>query len=117
MRNTAAILFTVTLAMFITPLRLPAASCILSNAPSHKACKMGCCANKTCCALSEKNKGPASQALAQNAATKYQVIGLFATLSVASSTLLIQREPVTLGAFPIRRYAPPPLAASCIRLI
>jgi hypothetical protein len=117
MRKTAAILITVVLAMAVTPLRLPAASCILSNAPSEKACKMGCCANKTCCAVSEKNKSPASQPLAQNAATKYQVIGLFATIPVASSALLIQREPVAPGAFPVRRHAPPPLAASCIRLI
>jgi hypothetical protein len=117
MRKTAAILITVVLAMAVTPLRLPAASCILSNAPSQKACKMDCCANKTCCAVSEKNKGLASQPLAQNAAAKHQVIGVLVTLPVASSALLIQREPVAPEALPVRRHAPPPLAANCIRLI
>jgi hypothetical protein len=117
MRKSAAILLTVVLAMVVTPLRLPAASCILSNAPSQKACKMDCCANKTCCAVSEKNKGPGSQPLAQNAATKHQVIGLLVTLPVAFSALSIQREPVAPEALPVRAHSPPPLAASCIRLI
>jgi 4-hydroxybenzoate polyprenyltransferase len=78
---------------------------------------MRCCANKTCCAVSKKNKRPSSQPLAQNAATKHQVIGVVAALPAASFALLIQREPVAPVALPVRMHALPPLAASCIRLI
>jgi hypothetical protein len=117
MRKTAAILITVMVAMLARPLQLPAASCILANAPSQEACKMRCCANKTCCAVSKKNKRPSSQPLAQNAATKHQVIGVVAALPAASFALLIQREPVAPVALPVRMHALPPLAASCIRLI
>lgn len=71
----------------------------------------------TCCAVSEKNKGPSSQPLAQNGIAKQQVIGLLVSFPVASSALLIQREPVALETLPLRAHAPPPLAATCIRLI
>jgi hypothetical protein len=114
MRKTAAILFTVVLAMFITPLRLPTASCILSNAPSREACKSGCCANKTCCAISHKNTGPAAQPLA---VAKHQVIALVTTMPVRflAQSLRLDRE--ACATVPVRAHAPPPLAATCIRLI
>lgn len=117
MRNTAAILLTVVLAMFITPLRLPAASCILSNAPSQEACKSNCCANMTCCAVSQRNTGPASQPLAQHAAAKHQLIGLLATVSTGSLARSFRLERIACASVPVRAHSPPPLAATCIRLI
>jgi hypothetical protein len=117
MRKTTAILFTVVLAMFITPMRLPAASCILSNAPSHEACKPNCCANMTCCAVSEKNTGPASQPFAQNGPAKQQVPGLFANAPTSSSLQLPEVLLISSVSQAARAHAPPPLAATCIRLI
>jgi hypothetical protein len=52
-------------ALFTAPAGLAARSCILSNAPSQKACQSSCCANKTCCATSPKNTAPPSQPLAK----------------------------------------------------
>src|SRR6266566_8095965 len=51
-------------ALFTAPVGL-ARSCILSSAPSQKACQPNCCANKTCCATSPKNTAPPSQPLAK----------------------------------------------------
>src|SRR3979490_838915 len=106
MRNTAAILFTVAVAMFITPLHLPAASCILSNAPSHEACKSNCCANMTCCAVSQKNTGPASQPLMQSGAAKQQVLELVAT-GPSSSLQPFAAAPIVCATVPVRAHSPP----------
>src|ERR1700681_301087 len=100
MRNTTAILLTLALAMFITPLHLPAASCILSNAPSHEACKSGCCANMTCCAVSEKNTGPASQPLLQSGAAKQQVLGLVAAPAISSHVQPFVAEAIVCASVP-----------------
>lgn len=116
MRNTAAILFTVVLAMFITPLRLPAASCILSNAPSHEACKSNCCANMTCCAVSKKNTGPISQPLAQSGVAKQQVLALAPAAPIGLAAPFAF-APIACAAAPVRAHSPSPLAATCIRLI
>jgi hypothetical protein len=116
MRNTAAILFAVVLAMLITPLQLPASSCILSNARSQEGCKSKCCANMTCCAVSEKNTGPASQPLAQSGAAKQQVLALIAT-GPSSSLQPFAAAPIVCATVPVGAHSPPPLAASCIRLI
>src|SRR6059058_5152380 len=51
--------------LFTAPVGLAARSCILTNAPSQKACQSSCCANKTCCATSPKNTAPQSQPLAK----------------------------------------------------
>lgn len=117
MRKTAAILYTVVLAMGVAPLRLQATSCILSNAPSQKSCKMNCCANKTCCAVSEKNTGPASQPLAQHAVAKQQVIALLAVVPASFLVQSFQFDRVACESVIVRAHAPPPLAATCIRLI
>src|SRR3954463_12617837 len=70
MRKTVPILIVVLSAMLGKPLQLPAASCILSNAPDPQGCKMNCCANKGCCALSQKNKAPARHPLVQDDSSK-----------------------------------------------
>jgi hypothetical protein len=117
MRNTAAILLPVVLAMFITPLRLPAASCILSNAPSQEACKSDCCANMTCCAVSKDNTGPESQPLTQQAPAKHQLIGLVATALIGSRLQPFAVGPIFCASLPVRAHAPPLLALNCIQLI
>src|SRR3989440_240521 len=53
-------------ALMTTPFHVSARTCIVSDAPVQKACKPGCCANKTCCATSKKNNAPISQPLAKN---------------------------------------------------
>src|SRR3954471_12941457 len=114
MRKTAAILFSLVLALLVMPLQLPAASCIFSKGPSQEACHSKCCANMICCAVSEKNNAPASHPLYQSDVSK-QVIGFasvptngsFATATPAEQTFVIVRS---------RAHSPPPLAATCIRL-
>jgi hypothetical protein len=115
MRKTAAILFTVVLALLVMPIQLPAASCIFSKSPSHEACKSKCCADMICCAVSEKNNAPASHPLYQGDVSK-QVIA-FVSVPIISTQVLV-RAPELIGAIaPLRAHSPPPLAANCIRLI
>src|SRR5260370_6504357 len=59
------ILMAIAATLFTAPVGLAARSCILSSAPSQKACQASCCANKTCCATSPKNTAPPSQPLAK----------------------------------------------------
>jgi hypothetical protein len=117
MQKTAAILFTVVLAMLARPLQLPAASCILSNAPSHEACKMDCCANKTCCAVSKKSRSPVSPPLLKNSDTAQQLLIAFVSVPLIDSSAIgaSPRQPCVSVA--VRAHSPPPLAATCIRLI
>jgi hypothetical protein len=117
MRKTVAILFTLVLAMLVTPMRLPAASCILSNAPSQEACKPNCCANMTCCAVSEKNTGPVSQPLVQGGPAKQLVIALVATVPPSFFSQSLRLDPVAGASGLVRAHSLPPLAATCIRLI
>jgi hypothetical protein len=65
MLNRIIISMAMAAALFTAPMGLAARSCILTNAPSQKACQSGCCANKTCCATSPKNTAPPSQPLAK----------------------------------------------------
>src|SRR3954452_8722267 len=76
MRRKVPILIVILLAMLGTPLQLPAASCILFNGPNPDGCKPHCCANKSCCALSQKNKRPAQHPLVDDSSVKQPVFGL-----------------------------------------
>jgi hypothetical protein len=117
MRRTTAILCSVVLAMLASPLRLPAASCILSNSPSHEACKMDCCANKTCCAVSKKSTTPVSQPLSKSGEINpQQMIGFVSVLLIDSIAVAASPQPLSVSAS-VRAHSPPPLAATCIRLI
>jgi len=60
-------------AFFGASMRLPTASCILSNAPAEKACTPGCCANKTCCITSPNNTGPPVQLLAKSGSDQQNI--------------------------------------------
>jgi len=116
MRRTA-ILFAIVLAMLVRPLQLPAASCILSNAPSPDGCKPRCCANKTCCATSKKGTMPVSPPLAKSGdANQQQVIGFVSVPLIDSIAVASSPQPLRVNV-QVRAHSPPPLAASCIRLI
>ena len=115
MRKTA-ILFAVVLAILVRPLQLPAASCILSNAPSHETCKPNCCANKTCCAVSKKSGAPFSLPLVKSDSGQQLLIG-FVPVSLIDSIAETAFAQPACAAIPVRPHSPPPLAATCIRLI
>jgi hypothetical protein len=117
MRKTAPILFAIVLALAVRPLQLPAASCILSNAPSERPCKMHCCANKTCCVKSKGTSAPVSQPLHQSANAKQQpVIGIVSVPVIDSISTAVSPQPAR-ESFAVRAHSPSPLAATCIRLI
>ena len=104
-------------AVSITPMRLVAASCILSNAPSQEACKADCCANMACCAMSPQNRGVSSQPFAQDVSAKQQLVALALTLPVTHFAQSFWIERISSAGEPVRAHSPPPLAATCIRLI
>lgn len=116
MRTKAAILLTVLLALLVTPMQLPAASCRPAKARDREACKSDCCAKKKCCVTSEEESGVASQPLLSSSGSKQLVIGLFDARVIGSHF-----QPYPTGrvcrAAPVRAHALPPLAATCIRLI
>jgi hypothetical protein len=117
MRRRAVILLAVAFAMLARPLHLPAASCILSTSPSEKACKMDCCANKSCCANSKGSKTPVSQPLHPTEIAKQQPVIGFVSVPLVD---LLETDGFPRSArdeIPSRAHAPPPLATSCIRLI
>jgi len=117
MPRTAAILCSLVLAMLASPLQLPAASCILSNAPSDRACKRHCCANKTCCAVSKQSTTPVPQPLSKDSQINpQQLIGFVSVPLIDSIAVAASPQPLCVSA-PVRAYSPPPLAANCIRLI
>jgi hypothetical protein len=117
MRKRTTILFTIVLGLLVRPLQLPAASCILSNAPSEKPCKMHCCANKTCCAKSKGTSGPVSQPLHQSVdAKQQQMLAIVSVLVIDSIPVAVSPQPAREN-FAMRAHSPPPLAATCIRLI
>jgi hypothetical protein len=102
-------------AVFVAPMRLPAASCILSNAPSEKACLPGCCANKACCKTSHKNTTPPAQPFAKSGSDQNVV----AIPSTVSAIALIQAaaDSSVFSSAECTAHSPPPLALICIRLI
>lgn len=117
MRRTAPILFAVVLAMAVRPLQLPVASCILSNAVSQEGCKPNCCANKTCCAVSKKNTQPAAPPLYKSGDLNQQQAIAFVSVPLIDSLAVAASPQPLCVSIPVRAHSPPPLAASCIRLI
>jgi hypothetical protein len=117
MRRRAPILFAVMLAMLVRPLQLPAASCILSNAVSPEGCKPNCCANKTCCAVAKKNTQPVAPPLYKGGdVNQQQAIGFVSVPLIDSIAVAASPQPMRVNV-QVRAHSPPPLAASCIRLI
>jgi hypothetical protein len=103
-------------ALFTAPVGLAARSCILSSAPSQKACQASCCANKTCCATSPKNTAPLSQPLAKaDSGQQLKATGFVTALSFSSCEARAER--VRLEATAPSANSPPRLALLCTFLI
>jgi hypothetical protein len=81
-----------------------------------QGCKPHCCANKSCCALSDKNKGQAQHPLVQYSSVKPPVFGLTAVAIFRPHTASEVAFVSFLDARS-RSHSLPPLASSCIRLI
>jgi hypothetical protein len=66
-------------ALFTSAVRLPAAECAVASAPIGKACKMDCCANKSCCFESQKKRHELPQSpLTRDNGSHQQVIAIIA---------------------------------------
>jgi hypothetical protein len=103
-------------ALFTAPVGLAARSCILTNAPSQKACQPGCCANKTCCATSPKNTAPPSQPLAKADPGQQLSATCFAAALPLSSREVRAEQFRFQPAAPLAN-SPPRLALLCTFLI
>jgi hypothetical protein len=107
----------VAIALVIAPVRLPAASCILSNSPSEKACMPGCCANKTCCKSSQKNTSPPVQPLVKAGSGLQNIVNLPSTAVVLMLPQTAANQPPVFSSAEWTAHSPAPLALICIRLI
>jgi hypothetical protein len=104
-------------ALFLGAVRLPAVPCILSNAPTEKACTAGCCKNKSCCETSQRRTGPPVQPLAKAASDQQNIATFALTVPVVA---VCDQAAAELFVFPTAEcsaHSPPPLALICIRLI
>ena len=103
-------------ALFFGTIKVPAAPCILSNAPAEKACTMGCCAYKSCCETSQHRTGLPTQPLAKSSSNQQNIAALPAIVMAT-----IPGEPATdlfvFSSAVCSAHSPPPLALICIRLI
>jgi hypothetical protein len=68
-----------------------------------------------CCGVSEKNNAPASHPLYQGDVSK-QVIAFVSVPLIDSIAVAASPQPVCVSV-PARAHSPPPIAATCIRLI
>jgi hypothetical protein len=66
-------------ALFASAIRLPASACVLTSAPIGKACRQRCCANKACCAESQKSKTLPSIPAAKDATANQQIVAIQTT--------------------------------------
>jgi hypothetical protein len=103
-------------ALFTAPVGLAARSCILTNAPSQKACQPSCCANKTCCATSPRNTAPSSQPLAK-ADSGQQLSAICFAAALPLSSCEVGAEQFRLQATAPLANSPPQLALLCTFLI
>jgi len=103
-------------ALFMAPVGLAARSCILTNAPSQKACQPSCCANKTCCATSPKNTSPPSQPVAKADSDQQLSATCFAAALPLSSREVGPEQFRFQAAAPLAN-SPPRLALLCTFLI
>jgi hypothetical protein len=104
-------------ALFMAPASLAARSCILSNAPSQKACQPSCCGNKTCCATSPKNTAPFSQPLAKADSGKHLSATCFAAVALPLATCEAEAEQFRFQATAPPANLPQRLALFCTLLI
>lgn len=114
-RHALSFLLAMTVGLASVPL-VPARTCILTD--SHqKACAPKCCANKTCCATSEKTRALPTQPLAKSDASSQTDLP-FATMTavvVMNSDLPIPQ--FVSADFAPSGHSPPRLALLCSLLI
>ncbi len=93
-------------ALFAGAIRLPAQTCILSSSASEKACLPGCCANKTCCAVSSENARLPSPPLSKDSVSQ----DVTPTVAVPATKLVaLQRLAIAPSAwFPATWVMPSP---------
>jgi len=102
-------------ALFTAPASLAARSCILSSAPSQKACQSSCCANKTCCATSSKNAAPSQPLAKADSNQQLKATGFVTALFFSSCEA--RSEQFRLYATASSAISPPRLALLCTFLI
>jgi hypothetical protein len=103
-------------ALLVAPVSISARYCILLNAAAEKACQPGCCANKTCCATSQKNTAQAAQPLAKSGSDQQTIATLPSLVAVAALIPAAETSSI-FSSRDCTAHSPPPLALSCIRLI
>jgi len=75
-------------ALFTGAVRLPASMCPAASAQMGKACH-GCCANKKCCADSQRNYNLPSQPLAKDSASNHDLMAV-AVVALATESFSFQ---------------------------
>lgn len=111
-----AVSLAVALALFAATVRLPATACVMTNAPSPKACEPGCCANKTCCLTSHERTGPPVQPLTKASPDQQHIVAIAAHAGVVVP-VETARKPQLFSSVEYGAHSPPTLALLCIRLI
>src|SRR5581483_8591999 len=104
------------LALCAATLRLPAISCVLSNASSPVACQPKCCANKACCKTPDERTGPPVQPFAKSGLNQQN----FATPPSAVAAVVWNQtatEKFVFSSVEWTAHSLTPLALICIRLI
>jgi len=117
MLSRIAISLAMAVALIAAPFHVSGRTCIVSDAPVQKACKPGCCANRTCCATSKKNDAPISQPFAKDAAGSDLNATCIATISgVAPGYISLDRH-LSLSRAHSCAVVSPQLAVLCTFLI
>ena len=98
-------------------MRLPANTCAISSAPIGKACQKGCCANKACCAESQKNKSLPSTPAVKDIGANQQLVAIPATNSPALFGHIPSVERADSAIAELIVYTQPQLAVLCTFLI
>jgi hypothetical protein len=104
-------------ALFTSAVRLSAAVCPVLGAPIGKACQMGSCASKSCCADSQKNHKLPSTPLAKDSGSNYELVAVVTpTIATAPTPISALELSSRFSAADIIVSAPKP-ALLCTFLI
>lgn len=101
------------LALVAASMRLPAATCTASTV----TCEPGCCANKNCCATSQKKTPPPVQPLAKPGSDQQNMVFLPSTIAIATLPRAATKQPGVFSNAKNAAHLPAPFALICIRLI
>jgi hypothetical protein len=103
------------LALGAGAIRLPAAVCMVANAPSKMACTADCCADMACCETSADRTAPPAQPLAN--AGLHQSVSAMPAIDAVAVIIPFATESHVFSSAERRSQSPPTLALICIRLI